>query len=202
VFVFGVKSLFVLVFKLLVCKAGGCICFELYSFFNLTKIAQIVRMTIKEVKIKFKIVKIADELQMQFDESSAYLNTVDGEVYIISDQELSAAEECDPIDDFPDWQQQNIRIAQEIISADNYIKLPSKYDVHEYAIMEEFCNSAVDSKISDAMQIAIQGKGAFGRFKDACHRFGIIDQWYSFKTEALKEIAIAWCKDNNLEYEV
>lgn len=151
--------------------------------------------------MKVKIAKIADELQMQFDESSAYFNTVDGEVYIVSDEEMSAAEEGDPIDDFPDWQQDNIRITQQIISSDNYIELPSKYDVHEYAIMEEFCYSVTDSKESDALQIAIQGKGAFRRFKDACRRFGIIDQWYSFKTEALKEIAIAWCKENNLEYE-
>ncbi len=152
--------------------------------------------------MKVKITKIADELQMQFDESSAFLNTVDGEVYIISDEELSAAEEGGSIDDFPDWQQQNIKIAEQIISGDNYIELPSKYEVHEYAIMEEFCYSVADSKVSDALQIAIQGKGAFRRFKDACHRFGIIDQWYSFKTEALKKIAIAWCKENNLEYEV
>jgi len=139
---------------------------------------------------------------MQFDESSAYLNTGDGEVYIVSHEELSAAEEGDPIEDFPDWQQQNIRIAQQIISGDNYIELPSKFDVHEYTIMEEFCYSVDESKISDALQIAIQGKGAFGRFKDACHRFGIIDQWYSYKTEALKGIAIVWCEENNLEYEI
>ncbi len=139
---------------------------------------------------------------MQFDESAAYLNTGDGEVYIVSHEELSAAEEGDTIEDFADWQQQNIRIAQQIISGDNYIELPSKFDVHEYAIMEEFCYSIDDSKISDALQIAIQGKGAFGRFKDACHRFGIIDQWYSYKTDALKEIAIVWCEENNLEYEV
>jgi hypothetical protein len=152
--------------------------------------------------LKVNIAKITDELQMQFDESSAYLNTLDGDVYIVSDEEMNAAEEGDPIDDFPDWQQDNIRIAQQIISGDNFIELPSKYDVHEYAIMEEFCYSVTDSKVSEALQIAIQGKGAFRRFKDACHRFGIIDQWYSFKTEALNKIAIAWCKENNLEYEV
>ena len=152
--------------------------------------------------MKVKIEKIADEMQMQSDESSANLNTVDGEVYFVSYEEMSAAEEGDPIDDFPDWQQDNIRIALQIISGDNYIALPSKYDVHEYAIMKEFCRSVTDSNVSDALQIAIQGKGAFRRFKDACHRFGITDQWYSFKTEALKEIAIAWCKENNLEYEL
>ena len=152
--------------------------------------------------MKVNIAKITDGLEMQFDESSAYLNKEDGEVYVVSDEELRAAEEGDPIDDFPDWQQQGIEIAEQIIRDDNYIMLPSKFEVHEYAIMEEFCYSVADSNVSDALQIAIRGKGAFRRFKDTCHKFGIIDQWYSFRTEALKEIAIAWCKENKLEYEV
>ena len=153
--------------------------------------------------MKVKIAQIADALQMQIDESSAYLNTADGEVYIVSNEELSAAEEGDPpIENFPEWQQQAIKIAQQIINDDHYIALPTKYDIHEYAIMEEFCDSVADQKVSDALQIAIRGKGAFRRFKDACHRFGISDQWYSYQTEALKEIAISWCQENSLEYEV
>ncbi|MCI5207413.1 MAG: hypothetical protein D3910_01150 [Candidatus Electrothrix sp. ATG2] len=140
---------------------------------------------------------------MQFDESSAYFNTEDGEIYVVSTEELSAAEEGEPpIEDFPEWQQEAVKIAQQIISGDQYIALPTKYDVHQYAIMEEFCESVADQKISDALQIAIRGKGAFRRFKDACHRFEISEQWYSYQTEALKEIAISWCKENNLEYEV
>ena len=87
------------------------------------------------VKLKVKIASVVDELQIQFDESSAYLNTDDGKIYIVSHEELSAAEEDDPIEDFPDWQQQNIKIAQQIISGDNFIELPSKFDIHEYAIM-------------------------------------------------------------------
>ena len=151
--------------------------------------------------MKVKIKKIVDELEMILDEHSSYFNISDGEVYTVSDEEMSAAEEGDQLDDFPDWQQENIAIAQSIISKDNYIELPSKFDVHEYAIMEEFCYTIKDSKISDALQIAIQGKGAFRKFKDACHRFNFIEQWYSYKNEALKDIAISWCNDNNLEYE-
>ncbi len=152
-------------------------------------------------KLKVKIKKIVDELEMTFDEHSSYFNISDGEVYTVSDEVMSAAEEGDPLEDFPDWQQENIKTAQSIISEDNYIELPSKFDVHEYAIMEEFCYTIKDSKISDALQIALQGKGAFRRFEDACHRFNFIEQWYSYKSEALKEIAISWCNDNNLEYE-
>jgi hypothetical protein len=151
--------------------------------------------------LKVKIKKIVDELEMIFDEHSSYFNTTDGEVYTVSNEELSAAEEEDPLEDIPDWQQDNIRVAQSIISEDYYIELPSKFDIHEYAIMEEFCYTIEDSNISDALQISIQGRGAFRRFKDACLRFNIVEQWYSYKTKALKEVAISWCNDNNLEFE-
>ena len=150
--------------------------------------------------MKVKIKKIVDELEMILDEHSSYFNISDGEVYTVSDEEMNAAEEGDQLEDFPDWQQENIKIPQSIISEDNYIELPSKFDVHEYAIMEQFCYSIQDSNISDGLQIAIQGKGVFRRFKDACHRFDVIEQWYSYKSEALKDIAISWCNDNNLEY--
>ncbi len=152
--------------------------------------------------MKVKIKKIVDELEMIFDEHSSYFNISDGEVYTVSNEEMSAAEEEDPLENFPDWQQDNIKIAQSIIGdEDRYIELPSKSDVNEYGIMENFCYSIKDLKISDTLQIAIQGSGAFRRFKDACHRFNIIEQWYSYKAEVLKEIAISWCNDNDLEYE-
>ncbi len=151
--------------------------------------------------MKVKITEIADELQMLFDEVSSYYNTADGKFFLLSDEDFSAVEEGDSTEDLPEWQQDSIRIAQQILGCNNFIELPSRYDIHEYDIMEEFCYSINDSKISEALQVAIQGKGAFGRFKDACHRFDIIDQWYLYKTEALKEIAIEWCKKNKLEYE-
>ena len=152
--------------------------------------------------MKVNITKIADELEIQFEESESYLNKEDGEIYTITDEEISAIEEGEPMEDFPDWQQKLIKIAHQIMNGDNYIELPSKYQINSYAIMERFCYSIEDSKRSEALQIAIQGKGAFARFKEACHRFDIIEQWYLYKTNALKEIAIEWCKKNNLEYEV
>ncbi|MCP3924987.1 MAG: hypothetical protein GY714_20610 [Desulfobacterales bacterium] len=133
--------------------------------------------------MKVKITEIADELQMQFDESSSYYNTADGKFYLVSDDDFDEAEEANSIEDLPEWQQDSIRIARQIISTNNFIELPSRYHIHEYSIIEEFCYSIDDSKISETLQVAIQGRGAFGRFKEACHQFDIIDQWYLYKTK-------------------
>ena len=151
--------------------------------------------------MKVKISKIAEEIDCQPDESSMFYNTEDGEVYLVSDYEMHIADDDDPVDNLPEWQKEQIQLAKQIIAGDQYIRLPDKWDIHEYSIMEKFCLKVADPKVSEALQVAIQGKGAFRRFRDVCHRFKVIDQWYSYKAEALKEVAIAWCEDHNLEYE-
>nr|WP_311775183.1 UPF0158 family protein [Alkalihalobacillus sp. TS-13] len=45
---------------------------------------------------------------------------------------------------------------------------------------------------------SIRGKGAFRRFKNKIVELNIEDQWYSYRNEMFKQIAIRWCKDNNI----
>ena len=37
-------------------------------------------------------------------------------------------------------------------------------------------------------------------FKDAIIRFGIEENWYRFREEALKDIAIRWCERNDITF--
>lgn len=81
-----------------------------------------------------------------------------------------------------------------------YIALPSKFDIiNEYSMMERFALS-VDDEISDYLQTAIKGRGAFRQFNDGVSRFGIEEDWYEFRDEKYKELAIDWCEDNNIRY--
>jgi len=152
--------------------------------------------------IRVKLDDIIDGLESQSDESSSFLNKKTGEVVLIIDEELNAARENEPIEDFPDWQQDQVRIAKEIIAetGDN-ISLPTKIDIDEYRVMERFCLSLDDPEMSDLLYGLIKGGGAFRRFKDAIHKYDIADEWYSCRNKALKEIAIEWCREHNIEFE-
>lgn len=66
--------------------------------------------------------------------------------------------------------------------------------------MERFCLSIEDEEISDSLYYAIKGKGAFRRFKEGIHRYGITDDWYKYREEALKQMARDWCEENDIEY--
>ena len=80
------------------------------------------------------------------------------------------------------------------------IILPTQYEINEYQIMVDFIDTIDNLEIKSNLQRLIQGKGAFRRFKDYCFELNIIQDWYKYKEQKYKEIAIKWCKQNELEY--
>ena len=153
------------------------------------------------MKARVKLESIIDELQMMFDDQRSFFNIRTGDIALISDEELRAAEEENPIEKLPDCQQENVNIAIEILEEDFWIPLPSKYDVNEYEIMERFCLSIDNNKLRDNMYSSIKGRGAFRKFKDNIERYNIEQDWYRFRDSALKEIAIDWCQENEIIHE-
>ena len=66
--------------------------------------------------------------------------------------------------------------------------------------MERFCLSVEDQAISDELYYAIKGRGAFRRFKDRIHRYGLAEAWYQYLDEALEKIAKRWCEEHQIDY--
>lgn len=147
-----------------------------------------------------KLNDIIEGLEFQSDEGASYLNTTTGEVVYVTEEELQAAEEDEPLEAFPEWQHKAIRIAGDILETDHYLPLPTKFDIHEYRIMERFCRSVEDDDMRDDLCNAIRGRGAFRYFKDWIHAYGIADNWYRYRDEALRDIAIAGCEENGIRY--
>ena len=66
--------------------------------------------------------------------------------------------------------------------------------------MEEFSRSVENDRIREDLQRAIHGKGAFRYFKDRIRQHGIEQDWFAFRSEALKQIAIEWCEENEVRW--
>src|SRR5262249_30285346 len=128
--------------------------------------------------VHVKLKDIIEGLDFQSDESFSYLHTTTGEVVSVTTEELRAAEEEAPLEDFPAWQHDTIRIAGEILETEHYLPLPDRFEIHEYSIMERFCLSVDDEDIRDDLCNAIRGRGAFRYFKDRIHAYGIAEEWY------------------------
>ena len=150
--------------------------------------------------VKAKLSDIIEAIEFQSDERTAYLDKKTGEVVIISDEEFNAAEDDKPLEDYPEWQRDLIKAAHDILEhEEDFLCLPTKYYVHEYEIMEGFCLSIRDERISDALYNSIKGRGAFRRSKDGIHRHGIEDDWYAYRDKALKQIAVEWCEEHDIQ---
>jgi hypothetical protein len=145
---------------------------------------------------------IIEGMEFQSDESSSFLNKQTGEVVLMTDYAMRAAEENEPLEDVPDWEKELVSIAREILAeSGQYIQLPTKYDIDEYSIMENFCMSLDKKEIGDILYDLISGSGAFRRFKDAVYKYRVEDEWNTFRENAIKEIAIEWCRQNNIEFD-
>lgn len=144
--------------------------------------------------------KIIEQMEFQTDETSSYLNKKTGELVLISDSEFRAVENEEPLDEYPQWQHENLKEAKRILETDQYIRLPTQFDIHEWAIMKDFCYSVQDEEIRNSLLNAIHGRGAFRMFKDHIRRFGVLDDWYKFRAEAFRRKAIRWCERNGIEY--
>jgi hypothetical protein len=146
---------------------------------------------------------IVDALEMQFDESSSFLDLNTGQVETVSHDLLREAEECgdDEEPSLPAWQKQEWEIAKRIVSSDRFQKLPTKVEVHEWAIMRDLSRSVESDRIREDLLHAIRGAGAFRNFKDTLRRHCAESAWFAFRAEALRQIALNWCEVNHIVWE-
>ena len=84
---------------------------------------------------------------------------------------------------------------------DRFLPFPTKYEIHEYSIMESFVDYLPPGKIKNELSGAIRGKGAFRRFKQSIRFHGIEQLWYDYQANAYRELAERWCRDNEMEWE-
>ena len=145
---------------------------------------------------------IVEALEIQFDESYSFLDLEMGQVETISAELLRKAEESEEDDDADvlDWQKREWEIAKRIISTDRFRKLATKFDVLEWAIMEDFARSVTSDRIRNDLLNAIHGAGAFRHFKETLRRHRIEPAWFTFRDDALRQIAIEWCEEHRIQY--
>jgi hypothetical protein len=147
-----------------------------------------------------KLNDLISEIETQIDDTFTYINTQTGELITLTEEEVRAAENDKPLENFPDWQRENIEKAIDIIQDEEgvYLDFTLRSEYHEYEIIEEFIRSLSGGKIREALYIAIQGRGAFRRFKDEISELGIEKQWYEYKDKKIKDLVIEWCKEQHL----
>ena len=152
---------------------------------------------------RVKLSAIIDSISSIAHNTSCYLDRERGELFFVSKEQLRAVEVDAELEDYPEWEKAQIKLIREILTdkkGERYIRIPGKFVSHEYSTMENFCFSLDDDEISGALLQAIKGAGAFRRFNNCIHQYGVADDWTKYRYNSMKRIVKDWCKENNIEY--
>ncbi len=114
-----------------------------------------------------------------------FLNLISGKVVFFSD-DLGLSEEDE-------------HLSEEIDESDDYIAVDRIPSYEAYQWMVDFVDEMVapsDENAAEKLSIALEGKGAFRRFKDTLYR---VDEkwqqaWYQWRDKQLKAAVEEWLK--------
>ena len=84
---------------------------------------------------------------------------------------------------------------------ERFLRFPTKYEIHEYSIMDSFVDDLPAGRIKSELAGAIRGKGAFRRFKQTIRFQGVEQLWYDYQANAYRELAERWCNENDIQFE-
>ena len=137
--------------------------------------------------------------EAQGDMQVSYVNVGTGQVVTISEEYL-CRDHID-LDDvsLPEWQRNEYALGKDVMESDDYVELPSQYDIHEYTIMLGFAEEQSDSSVRGKLVASLRGKNVYRRFKDTAIRSDVIEQWYAHRERAFGAIALDWCRENEIE---
>ena len=139
-----------------------------------------------------------DAIESATDEADSYLDPDSGEIAYVTDEMRDLAQEGED-EHTPDWMRGDLPKVREGLESGRFLSLPTKFDVHEWAIMEEFSHEQENERVRGALLDAIHGSGAFRMFKSTIRRLGVEKDWYKFRNEAIKQIAVEWLEEHHLQ---
>jgi hypothetical protein len=136
-------------------------------------------MNMPNRKLKIDMMSLELVFDSNLEEASEFLDLRTGEIVIVE----SLTEEAD------DYQ-----------ANENYLPIPHQDIRDSYGDMQQFVETVSDPRLEELLSIAIQGKGAFRRFKDSIAQHPEAqERWFSFKEQRLQERIKEWLESNDIE---
>lgn len=139
-------------------------------------------------KAQIRLSELLDAMEMADNTSVTVLDAQTGELHYydemenIIDGDSASEEELEAISD-----------------SDRYIPLPGQYQIDEYSIMEDYVNALPEGAYQNDLYDAIQGRGAFRRFKDRISDHDDWNRWDRFRLAELEQKGREWAESWEVE---
>ena len=131
-----------------------------------------------------KLEDIYETIMMTDQDSKYFLDKETGGIELLNEMIMSSEEYqelCDRLDEH------------------GFYRLPTQYEIRDYDIMEAFAYTLSGTDKQKLLN-ALQGRGAFRRFKDTVNYLSLSERWYSFQDKAYMKMAAEWCEENDIDY--
>jgi len=137
-----------------------------------------VKANLTELMDAFDDCRVGDEF---------YLDVKTGELLRTSDEFMETAE--------------TERIYERLDSdPERYLSIPTQSSREGYRDMVAFTESLEDENLKEKLWIALNGGGAFRRFKDVLSSYPEKrEEWFKFQNERLEKRIMKWLEENEIE---
>ena len=114
-------------------------------------------------------------------------------VIIYKEDDGTTVPDLDNTEGLEEWQVELFKELKDLEDhPENYIKLPGHDELHEGRMMKKFLDKR--SLKNDINEENIEKLKKM--IEDKC----LLSEWYDFREDLEREIAVKWCEDNNIEY--
>lgn len=135
--------------------------------------------------LKIDLDQLCEAMEESSFEDEYFLDLETGDILFIS--EGTDDEETERLKD---------RIAEDF---DRYERIPKAESHDGYQDMVAFIATVEDEHLVELLEVAINGKGAFRRFKDVLLNYSEErERWFQFKDDRIEERAREWLSDINV----
>jgi len=136
----------------------------------------------KKKTLKIDLDELCNAMENSSFENEYFLDLETGDILFIS--EYTDDEETEKLKD---------RIEEEF---DRYERIPKAESNEGYSDMVDFITTVDNEHLAELLEVAINGKGAFRRFKDVLLNYPEErERWFRFKNERMEERALEWLDD-------
>jgi len=132
--------------------------------------------------LKIDLDELCSAMENSSYEHNYYLDLKTGEIVLISDY----------MDD-EETEKLKARIEEDY---DRYERIPRAESYEGYDDIEDFITTVEDEHLAELLEVAINGKGAFRRFKDVLAGYPEErERWFRFRDDRLMERVLEWLDD-------
>ncbi len=174
---------------------------------------------VKKMKVNFDEIQKAMEDVVR-DTFDYFLDLETGEVMTFSEEILAEvkerlyADDAEEIGDdieyiefdeepeIPDWMEDEVELALEILfdTKERYPRIPERGSAAAYQSMVEFIETVDDPALGEELSTAVNGKGAFRKFKDILLGYPKErKRWHGYNAKVMKQEIVAWLGSIGIE---